>query len=364
MKLLRALLVTTIALALAATTAYGVGWAVRDEPGTRGNDPAVAPATPDDTGSPTPRPDRQPTVEQVTVRQGPVLESGDRGEQVRELQYRLFQLEWFPELTTGRYDDDTEGAVRGFQEKRGLQVTGKLDVRTWDRLVAMTDQPSDDQLHNVLRPGPALIASGASGPEVRDLQARLQQLAWFFGDVTGRYDADTHEAVRGFQAKRVIPVTGEVDRRTMDRLLEMTRQPSYEELHNVRPEPGALDPRCTTGRAICVDKTTSTLRWVVDGKVLQTMDARFGSTVNSTPTREGLFEVLWMDADHVSGEYGSDMPFSMFFDGGQAVHYSSDFAAVGYAGASHGCVNIRDYDGLARLYDQVNVGDKVIVYWS
>jgi lipoprotein-anchoring transpeptidase ErfK/SrfK len=58
------------------------------------------------------------------------------------------------------------------------------------------------------------------------------------------------------------------------------------------------------------------------------------------------------------------MPYSMFFDGGQAVHYSSDFAAVGYAGASHGCVNIRDYDGVAHLYDQVRVGDTVVVYWS
>ena len=43
------------------------------------------------------------------------------------------------------------------------------------------------------------------------------------------------------------------------------------------------------------------------------------------------------------------MPFAMFFSGGQAVHYSPDFAATGYAGASHGCVNIRDYDAIAGL---------------
>ena len=29
------------------------------------------------------------------------------------------------------------------------------------------------------------------------------------------------------------------------------------------------------------------------------------------------------------------------------MHYSSDFAAAGYNGASHGCVNIRDYDDIA-----------------
>lgn len=357
MKLVRALLVTIVAVALAATTAYGVGWATRDLPDQRqvGTDPAAAAA---------PRSSAQPTVPGLEVEAGPVLAPGDRGVEVRELQSRLFQLGWFPELTTGRYDDETEGAVRDFQQRRGFRTTGRVDLRTWERLVAMTEEPTRDQLLNVLHPGPALLAPGDSGTQVRDVQARLKQIAWLLGDVTGSYDPETVDAVRGFQRKREIPVTGEVDQRTMDRLVEMTRQPTYEELHNVQPEPGALDPRCTTGRAICVDKTTSTLRWVVDGKVLQTMDARFGSVVNDTPTREGLFHVYWKHIDHVSTEYGSAMPFAMFFDGGQAVHYSSDFAAVGYAGASHGCVNIRDYDGLSWLFEQVHVGDKVIVYWS
>jgi lipoprotein-anchoring transpeptidase ErfK/SrfK len=58
------------------------------------------------------------------------------------------------------------------------------------------------------------------------------------------------------------------------------------------------------------------------------------------------------------------MPFAMFFSGGQAVHYSSDFAARGYLGASHGCVNVRDYAGIQWLFDQVDIGDKVVIYWS
>jgi lipoprotein-anchoring transpeptidase ErfK/SrfK len=66
----------------------------------------------------------------------------------------------------------------------------------------------------------------------------------------------------------------------------------------------------------------------------------------------------------VSQLYGSAMPLSMFFSRGQAIHYSSDFAARGYSGASHGCVNVRDYDALTRLFDQVVVGDKVVIYWS
>ena len=53
--------------------------------------------------------------------------------------------------------------------------------------------------------------------------ARLVATQWLFGDVTGSYDAATVEAVRGFQAKREIPVTGEVDQRTLDRLHGMSR---------------------------------------------------------------------------------------------------------------------------------------------
>ena len=90
-------------------------------------------------------------------------------------------------------------------------------------------------------------------------------------------------------------------------------------------QPGPLDQRCLTGRVLCIDKTSSTLRWVVDGKVLETVDVRFGAS--STPTREGVFSVCSRAADHVSQLYDSAMPFAMFFSGGQAVHYSSDFAA-------------------------------------
>ena len=171
--------------------------------------------------------------------------------------------------------------------------------------------------------------------------------------------------MRGFQAKREIPVTGEVDRRTLDRLLAMTREPTTDELHPERvvaAAPATLDPRCLVGTALCVDKTTATLSFVVDGQVRSTLDARFGGA--ATPTREGLFTVQRKSRDHVSSLYDTSMPFAMFFSGGQAVHYSPDFAAVGYAGASHGCVNIRDHDAIAAIYDQVSIGDRVVVHRS
>lgn len=226
-----------------------------------------------------------------------------------------------------------------------------------------TDEP-EEPTEPELVPGPALLAPGASGDQVRDLQARLAQIDWFEADVTGFYGDVTTEAVRGFQAKREIPVTGEVDQRTLNRLHGMTTEPTQAELTNqtTANTPGALDPRCLEGRVLCIDKSTSTLRWVIDGEVHKTLDARFGGS--STPTREGVFSVFQKSRDHVSSLYDTSMPFAMFFSGGQAVHYSPDFASVGYNGASHGCVNTRDYDGVAWLFDQVQIGDQVVIYWS
>jgi lipoprotein-anchoring transpeptidase ErfK/SrfK len=123
-----------------------------------------------------------------------------------------------------------------------------------------------------------------------------------------------------------------------------------------------LDARCATGVALCIDKTTRKLRYVVDGVVKMQMDVRFGAV--KTATREGSFTVGWKSRNHVSKLYDSKMPFAMFFSGGQAVHYSSDFAARGYNGASHGCVNVRDLAKIKVLFDEVHVGDKVIVYRS
>lgn len=370
MRTLRAALTTLLVAAVLVGTAFAAGLvvhqldqrstAVAAEP-TRSPE-SSSPAEAIDAPSVAPAP--EPLEEAFRI------EQGDRGNIVRELQYRLFQLAWWPELTTGTYDAATVDAVRGFQDKRGIEATGVVDRVTWDRLRKMTEQPTHDQMFNILHPGPAIYAAGASGDEVRDLQARLKQIEWLFGDVTGTYDDDTVAAVKGFQKKREIPVTGEVDQRTWDRLAEMTSTPTRQEKYNIEPKvadggtTAGLDPRCTTGRAICIDKSTNSLRWVVDGEVKLTMDARFGSTVNNTPTREGQFAVYRMHRQWTSTLYGSEMPFAMFFDGGQAVHYSSDFAANGYNGASHGCVNIRDWDGIEWLFSQVEIGDKVVVYWS
>lgn len=223
----------------------------------------------------------------------------------------------------------------------------------------------DDKPAASASPSPAprvLFSPGDSSKDVRELQARLRQVAWLYNGPTGTYDDVTADAVRGFQGKRGLPRTGETDTVTWQRLLNMTHEPGKWELYQFGGQtPAKPDPRCMTGRVICISKTSRTLAWMVDGRRVLTTEVRFGAQY--TPTREGVFHVDFKSRHHVSTLYDSPMPYAMFFSGGQAVHYSADFAARGYAGASHGCVNVKDERTIANLFAQVRVGDKVVVYW-
>jgi peptidoglycan hydrolase-like protein with peptidoglycan-binding domain len=233
-----------------------------------------------------------------------------------------------------------------------------------------TKQPTKTAQPSEPRPEPVVVIlrPGDSGPKVRAMQARLKQIGWFSGDVSDNYGPRTREAVRGFQGKRGFPVTGVTDERTYNRILSMTRTPTQDELDNVKPaqpEPSAaswdVDKRCLTGRVICISKSTRSLTWVIDGKAQYSMAVRFGS--EAEPTREGVFGITWKKVDVISNLYFTPMPYSMFFSGGQAIHYSGDFARNGYNGSSHGCVNVRNMTLLKQLYNAAPVGTKVVIHW-
>ena len=319
--------------------------------------PSESPAEPQEPVSP-----EEP---EITPAPEALLSPGQQGDEIRELQHRLLQIGWYQGKMSGEFDEATAQAVTGFQQKRGLPALGFVDQGTWDMLLGMTREPTHEEKNNILVPGPSLLRQGDQGEKVKDLQARLKQVGWYDVPVDGVYSDATANGVRGFQRKRGIPATGEVDQRTLDRLTGMTRKPTQDELNNVVPtkkpvDDTGLDERCMTGRVLCISKAQRRLAWVIDGEVQMTMDVRFGSEL--TPTRNGIFSVGWKSKDHVSTIYDTPMPYAMFFSGGQAIHYSADFASSGYNGASHGCVNVRDKAAIASLFNQVTVGDKVVVY--
>ena len=199
---------------------------------------------------------------------------------------------------------------------------------------------------------------GQTNAGVNALQRRLvkagtldaQHVTSYFGDLT-------EKAVRTFQGRHGLSADGKVSKATWTKLVAVTGKIK---ITKAAPK---IDKRCKiNGRALCVDKTKDKLYYLENSKIIRTYDARFGCA--ATRTREGAFSVYRKSRNHVSSIYHTAMPFAMFFSGGQAVHYSADFAARGYAGCSHGCVNIRDKKGIAWLFDQIEVGDPVVVYRS
>ena len=195
---------------------------------------------------------------------------------------------------------------------------------------------------------------GQFGPRIATAQ---QQLAWLGHDIRTQesqealFGRTTRDAVRSFQTKHWLPATGRIDKRTRHVLSRMSAPI------------GVLPRTCTeTPMSLCIDKTAKVLRFVVKGEVKLTTDARFGAP--GMETDEGIFAIKEKSRDHVSSRFHTWMPFAMFFNGDEAVHYSPDFAAVGYLHGSHGCVGVRDMEKVTWLFDHVPVGTRVYVYWS
>ena len=131
------------------------------------------------------------------------LSVGDRGEGVRGIQLQLNRLGFGPLDADGAFGPMTASALRRFQVAAGLTDSGVADSATKARLDA---------------PWPTL-SLGASGEEVRRLQERLRALGVALGSATGSFDEATVAAVRAYQAREKLPVTGEIDAITHGHLL-------------------------------------------------------------------------------------------------------------------------------------------------
>lgn len=286
-----------------------------------------------------------------------VLLPGASGDLVRDVQARLKVLGYWSQPVDGRYGATLAAALFSFNVSRGLPTPNLLDQRTWGLIVTQAASP-------------VLLRIGSTGTFVTEVERRLAQKGLWPHPADSYFGVTVSTQLRTFQIQQGLPLTGVLDQRTWDRLRAVTVTPSAPRtfdstrfnagLDPLLPNINDLDPRCRVGRVMCASKVTRTLTWVVNGRPIKVMWARFG--MPGYDTREGTFPVDRKYEYVVSNIYFVPMPYSMFFSGGQAVHYSSNFARLGYASGSHGCINIKDYSGLAWLYSQVRVGDKVVVY--
>lgn len=161
------------------------------------------------------------------------LRIGSRGDAVRGLQQLLIDAGF--DLVGGAdgiYGVVTANAVRSFQFANDLDETGAVDQATASALLADRDAATDDRADD----GDATtslegLRFGSVGADVRALQEALMTAGIEVrGGADGRFGSVTLAALKDYQAREGLEVTGVVDRATADALTSARRQAPYAHL--------------------------------------------------------------------------------------------------------------------------------------
>lgn len=121
------------------------------------------------------------------------LGEGSTGAAVKNVQRHLRAAGFDPQRLDGRMDERSVGALKAFQKKAGLEVTGRVTPKTWAAL----------QKSFILSKRPAAPAQrlGERSGAVNATEALLEKAGFNPGKVDGLFDRRTERAVRAFERK-------------------------------------------------------------------------------------------------------------------------------------------------------------------
>ena len=137
----------------------------------------------------------------------PIQSAGNRGSDVRALQY-LLRGAGRDLSVTGQFGSSTRAAVVAHQKARGLPATGVVNDPTWRSLT-----PN--------------LSIGSSGDAVRALQRLLNDKRKAGLTVSGNYGTGTRDAVAAFQRHMTSTSSGSMDAFTWRRLLWHFERPVW-----------------------------------------------------------------------------------------------------------------------------------------
>ncbi|WP_437045794.1 L,D-transpeptidase family protein [Streptomyces sp. enrichment culture] len=197
-------------------------------------------------------------------------------------------------------------------------------------------------------PAQAASCTTSTGPHQKKVEKFLGR------PVDGKQSSADCKAIRAFQNKHGIkPNIGYAGSVTWGVMDLMNKQKA------VGKNPNKAG-KCPTnkGRIACVNLTLQ-LSWIQDGKKLVYGPVPVRTGRNGYETRTGLKKVYWRNIDHHSTIYDVPMPYSQFFDGGQAFH--SVGVSMWNPPGSHGCVNMTRTTA-KKYWSLLKKGDDVYVY--
>lgn len=157
------------------------------------------------------------------------LQLGMTDPEVYNLQKVLSQTpSIYPEgQVTGYFGKATEAAVKKFQEKYGIRITGEVGPQTRAKLNELYGS-KEQQPFSYTFDTKKVLKKGMQGIDIINLQQALALDSGYSpkGMVNGTFDKATEDAVKEFQKKYGIQVTGQVGALTVAKLNELFSQPS------------------------------------------------------------------------------------------------------------------------------------------
>ncbi|HET9257185.1 MAG TPA: L,D-transpeptidase [Pseudonocardiaceae bacterium] len=111
---------------------------------------------------------------------------------------------------------------------------------------------------------------------------------------------------------------------------------------------------CAASARACVD-LSARRAWLLRDGTISYGPVPVATGKSGAPTHVGMFRVFWKDLHHRSSLFNNaPMPYSVFFDGGEAFHEDSTTVL------SHGCVHLA-HSAARTFYNTLRVGDIVQV---
>ncbi len=136
---------------------------------------------------------------------GDIIRSGVKDAVVTVIQQRLVELDYLEsDEPTEEYSEAIELAVKLFQRKHELKITGEVDGDTYSLL--MSDSSKEYTVY-----------IGAEGTDVEQLQHRLYELG-YINKVTSYFGTDTEAAVKEFQSRNGLSPDGNVGKNTREKI--------------------------------------------------------------------------------------------------------------------------------------------------
>jgi N-acetylmuramoyl-L-alanine amidase len=144
------------------------------------------------------------------------IRRGDSGPAVAEIRSILVGLELL-DAASDVFDDDTDQAVRAFQQSRGIGVDGLVGDETWGALDAARWRLGARTLFHS-------VPDALVGEDVRALQERLLEMGFDAGRADSIYGPRTARAVAQFQREVGLTSDGSCGPQTMKALRRLGRK--------------------------------------------------------------------------------------------------------------------------------------------